>query len=42
MKQNEFKISKFFEAQAEDENDPESVRQKMYLHFATEVRQFPT
>ena len=37
LRQNEFKISKFFEAEAEDESEPESVRQKMFLHFATEV-----
>ncbi len=34
LKQNEFKISKIFDP--ENDSDPETVRQRMFLHFATQ------
>ena len=36
LKQNEYKTSKFLEAECDDESDPDCIRQKIFLHFATQ------
>ena len=36
LKENDYKIAEFFETEAEDPKSAESVRQKMFLHFATQ------